>query len=218
MIPHRRTPARSRLAAISCFMLIVLSVCATTGVTTAQDAMTAQEQIALEAGELVTRPLHVRRSGFNLIGGSSWQRIDAPTDQLWLAVQDVSRYPKMLPNVTASRVVERHDDRTLIFIAHGAWPFQASYYAWLQSDAASQSITFRLATDRPHSLAAGWGSLQLVAHGEGSTILVFSALVDVGQGVLAALAQPLIQPWMLRVPSTIKRFGERAGRTYSATA
>ena len=195
---------------LNCIVPLLLAVFAAPGAL-AQSGLTAAELEALSKGELVARPLHVRRGSLDLIGGSSWQRVDAPIDVVWRALHDVEQYPNLLPNVSASRrVLDASGDLSLIFVEHGFWPIHSSYYVWLESDSRTWRIDFQLELRRPHSLKAGWGSVQLVARDAGHTIIAWSALVDVGRGVLAALSQTLIQPWMLRVPSTIKRCVERS--------
>jgi hypothetical protein len=42
--------------------------------------------------------------------------------------------------------------------------------------------------------------------------MAFGVLADVGHGLLAAVGRSALQKWMLRVPSTVKRFLERGGR------
>jgi hypothetical protein len=83
---------------------------------------TPDEAARITAGQLVTRPQHVRRNGMNLIGGSSWRVIDAPPEVVWRALHDFERYPKMMPQVIEARALASTGDERVIYVRNGHWP------------------------------------------------------------------------------------------------
>src|ERR1700753_2968191 len=56
-----------------------------------------QEEAELRAGKLVVRPQTINRRGVQMLGGMSWQMIDAPPSAVWSALTDAHQYVKFLP-------------------------------------------------------------------------------------------------------------------------
>jgi ribosome-associated toxin RatA of RatAB toxin-antitoxin module len=176
------------------------------------ETFTAEETSRLAEGKLVTRPLRVRRGGVELIGGSSWQVIEAEPEIVWRALHDASRYPKMLPGVKEARVVAEGPDVRTVHVRQGAWPISTSYHVLLRSDPAMRELAFELDQKHAHKLNAGWGFARVVPYRGAKTLIAFGVLADVGRGLLAAVGRSVLQRWMLKVPSTVKSFLERGGR------
>src|ERR1044071_6315105 len=58
---------------------------------------TAEETRRLDAGQLVFRRMVKNQGRLRLMGGSSWQVIDARPDVVWRALLDTPRYRRMMP-------------------------------------------------------------------------------------------------------------------------
>lgn len=173
--------------------------------------LTPREQAKLAAGELVTRPLAKRRSERDLIGGSSWQVIDAPPELVWRAIQDVDHYASMIPGVIEARSRREGEAARSVFLRQGVWPVIASYCVVVRVDARLWSLTFELDPRCPHDLVSGWGMIRLSAYGK-RTLMTFAVRADLGHGALELIARPLVQKWALRLPETVKAFVEQRGR------
>lgn len=197
--------------------LSLVSVGLWVGVATAVAApkpapLTAAERVRLSAGELVVRSKIERRGSLRLVGGTSWQVIDAPPSVVWQAVLDTPHYHRMLPRVERAKVVAKGARQRTVFLEHAAGPISASYFLKVRTYPERWDVTFVLDDTRPHSVRAAWGFYSIRAYGDGKTLLAYGAMVDVGDGVLAALARNKVQQWTLRVPALIKRFVENSGR------
>jgi len=170
------------------------------------------ERARLSAGELVVRSKIERRGSLRLVGGTSWQVIDAEPSVVWRAVLDTQHYPRMLPRLERAKVVSKGARQRTVFLEHAAGPISASYFLKVRTYPERWDVTFVLDDTRPHSVRAAWGFYSIRAYGDGKTLLAYGAMVDVGDGVLAAIARNKVQQWTLRVPALIKRFVENSGR------
>ncbi len=65
------------------------------------------EKKQLAAGQLVTRRVEEEKNGLRLIGGSSWQLINASPETVFRALLDTPRYDKMLPTVSRAQLISQ---------------------------------------------------------------------------------------------------------------
>lgn len=207
-----RHKARLPRASVLFLCTTLVATATTDAVAEDREGLTERERQRLAAGELITRPLHMRRGDLDLIGGSSWQVIDAPPLVVWRALQDTERYSKMLPGVKRANLVAQQGSERCVYLRQGAWPFLRSYYAILRSDPTTRTLHFELDRERPHELNAGWGFARVQSYEASKTLMTFGVLADVGHGLLAAVGRSVVQTWMLKVPATVKRFLEHGGR------
>lgn len=176
--------------------------------------LTGEEWTRLNAGELVQRPTTRQRGGVKLMGGSSWQLINASPDVVWRALLDTPHYPRMMPQVLEARLVQAGDDQRTVFMRQGsAGLFEASYYLNVKLDAARRGISFSVDDRRPHDVVeAVWGVYSVRPYGEGKTLLAYSVMADIRGGLIADMMRSSMHDWMLRTPWMIKRFIEGSGR------
>lgn len=175
--------------------------------------LSQQERALLERGALVQRRLTQRRGSLDLIGGTSYQVIDARPAVVWRALLDTARYPRMMPRVLEARVVGRVRDQRTVFMRQGAGPIEKAYYLRLNVDSVQQDITFVMDDTRPHDLKAAWGFYTVRPYGAGDrTLLVYGVMADIGGGMMVALVRDQVHDWLLKVPSTVKRFVEGSGK------
>ncbi|HEX4354573.1 MAG TPA: SRPBCC family protein, partial [Polyangiales bacterium] len=59
----------------------------------------SEEEAQLREGKLVVRPEERNVGRAHLLGGMSWQLIDATPSRVWRALTDVRAYPRFLPAV-----------------------------------------------------------------------------------------------------------------------
>lgn len=173
---------------------------------------TAEERQALEAGELVQRPVEKRRGDLRLMGGTSYQLIAAPAHVVWQALLDTPHYHRMMPRVLEAKLVEAKSAQRTVYMRQGAEGIaEHAYYLKVDVDAQQGDIAFKMDEQRPHDLRAAWGFYQVRAYGE-KTLLVYGVMADIGSGWLAGLARGSVHEWMLRTPWMVKRFVEGSGR------
>lgn len=208
-----------RTFAIFTGLAAALLVLGTSGALSAQQApaaqarpFTATERSTLENGGLVVRRKSERRGNQILLGGTSWQVVMLPPEAVWRAVLDVPQYTRMLPNCTASRTVERFDDRRTVFLAHQGGPVRASYYLNTRAHEDRHDLTFVLDARRPHAIRAAWGFFTVRPYGDGKSLLSYGVMADYGDGFLSGVLRGRLQDWSLLVPQTVRQYVEGAGR------
>jgi hypothetical protein len=173
---------------------------------------TREELARLDHGQLVERRVALQRGELRLMGGTSWQVIDAPPEIVWQAVLDTEHYDRMLPQVAEVRLVQEAGDARTVFVRHGGAIVQPSYYLAVKIDRSQHGLTFRMDESRPRSIRAAWGFYTVRPHAGNKTVLVYGVMADIGEGLLHALLRPQVAEWMLKVPSLVKRFVEGRGR------
>ncbi|MFO0696480.1 MAG: hypothetical protein U0230_23130 [Polyangiales bacterium] len=175
------------------------------------EALSAQERSALVAGRLIVRPRTERRGDLRLLGGTSFQVVNLPPDRVFRALQDPNHLWRMLPSARESRIA-RGGPNPVLYVRHALGPVSASYYLRARYQPQSTTVTFQLAPGMPNDVRAGWGYLKVRPFQGGRSLLSFGAMIDLGDGLLADAAKPRIHQWLLRIPSTMKRYLERRAR------
>lgn len=184
-------------------LLAGLSILAAAHAQPAAAPFTAEERRRLRAGELVERPTTRTEDGFHYVGGTSWQRVRAPRDEVWRAVLDVDRYPRLLPGVDRARLARDGSDRRILHLRHRYAFVTASYYAIQRIDRAEHTLHFELDRSRPHDIRAGHGFLRVHAY-RGGSIVTWGVMADVGSGLLTGILEPIFRRWILAVPTCVR--------------
>jgi hypothetical protein len=177
-----------------------------------QPQLTAEELQRLGDGELVERRLVREQGELRLMGGTSWQVIDAVPDVVWQALLDTPYYDRMLPQVSEARVVNDAGRNRTLFVRHGAGVLQTSYYLDMRLDPERRDMSFRVDTSRPRGVRAAWGFYAVRAYAGGKTLLVYGVMADIGDGLGSMLLRRSVHEWMMKVPWMVKRFVEGSGR------
>ncbi len=187
--------------------------------TTCRRDFTRVEKRKLEAGELVVRRADKRLQALKLIGGTSWQLIEAPTGEVWEALINMKHYRSILPQVSDVRLVENRERERTLFIEHGNDLLSVCYYVDIKTDSDRREIAFRVDPRRECAVKAGWGFYLLRPHGKHRTVLVYGVMADIGEGIIPALMRDLIHEWMLKVPWMVKRLVEsKRAKQHAAAA
>jgi hypothetical protein len=175
---------------------------------------TPAEWRQLDAGQLVLRPASRNKGRLRLMGGSSWQVIDASPDMVWRALLDTPRYGRMMPRVLEARLVHANKNVRTVFMRQGAEGLlEASYYLKVNVHEPERDITFSVDENRPHDLLnAAWGFYTVRAYAKGKTLLAYGIMADIAGGPMVGLMRDSVHEWMLRTPWMVKRFVEGSGR------
>lgn len=171
----------------------------------------AAELRQLARGELVQRPLQQERGGRSMLGGTSWQVIDAPPQVLWQALLDTRHYPRMLPQVSEARLVRDNGSARTIFVRHGGTLLDTSYYLDVKLRSDRMGITFRVDEKRAKGIRSASGFYALKPYGH-KTLLVYGVMADIGTGLFPMFLRSTVHQWMMKVPWMVKRFVEGSGR------
>jgi hypothetical protein len=168
----------------------------------------SQEEALLRAGKLVVRPEQRTIRGAHLLGGLSWQVINAPPATVWRALSDVRGYSHFLPAVEEAQLVESVGSTQSVFILHRLGFITASYRVRVVHDAAHGRIRFRLDRDHPTSIRDAWGELRVTPYPNHKSVVSLAIMADLGEGLVVGLVRANVHEWMLRVPEQLKRFVE----------
>jgi hypothetical protein len=175
--------------------------------------LSSEERASLAAGALVSRPLAERRGSLDLLGGTSYQVIDAPLRVVWDALLDTQYYHRMMPRVLEARLVQGSSEQRTVFMRQGAGPFERAYYLNVHIRESQGDISFSVDEHRPHDVRAAWGFYNVRPYGDGQrTLLSYGVMADLNVGPLATFVRGDVHEWLLKVPWTVKRFVEGSGR------
>lgn len=205
-----RLPRRHYLAAVICIASFSFAGLVEAG---GDDPLGPAELARIDRGELVQRQISEQRGGLRLIGGSSWQLIDAAPEVVWTALLDTAHYPRFLPQLAEARVVQEQGSTRTVYMRHNGM-LSPSYFLSLHIDEPHHAIAFRLDPKRPHDIRAAWGVYNVRPYGEDGdrTLLAFGVRADIGDGLMTALVRGSAHEWMMKVPWMVKRFVEGSGR------
>lgn len=167
---------------------------------------TPQERQLLDKGKLVKRQMTQRRGGLHLVGGTSWQVIDADADHVWKVITDVRTYRKLFPHVVDARLLAKRGEFRLVYLEHASGPFHVSYSLKGQANAKRRDLTFELDTSRPRDITAAWGFFTVRPYGKGKSILAYGVMLDIGSGILSALLRDQICGSMLHIPRNVRKY------------
>ncbi|HKU43230.1 MAG TPA: SRPBCC family protein [Polyangiales bacterium] len=172
-----------------------------------------EERAELDRGALVQRPMVERRGSLELMGGTSYQVIDAPVKVVWSALLDTEHYHRMMPRVLEAKVVSNAGSERTVFMRQGAGPFERAYYLTVRTYEERGDITFSVDERRPHNLRAAWGFYTVRPYADGTkTLLAYGVMADLDVGGIGAFLRDDMHEWLLKVPWTVKRFVEGSGR------
>jgi ribosome-associated toxin RatA of RatAB toxin-antitoxin module len=166
----------------------------------------SEEEAQLRAGKLVVRPeeRHVGRA--RLLGGMSWQLIDATPSRVWRALTDVRAYPRFLPAVEQAQLMESNGSRESLFIRHRLGFITASYWVNAVLEATHGRLRFKLDREHPSSIKDAWGELRVTPFEREQSVVSLAIMTDLGDGLVAGLVRANVHEWMLRVPEQLKRY------------
>ncbi len=206
------TPAFAAL----CVLSVALSMPATS--LASGDALTTEEKKLLAEGELVMKPKNEQRGAYKMFGGQSWQIIDAPIEEVWTTLTDLSGYKNFIPLATESNVGDRAGDEADVAIRQQWGPIDVRYVLQTTLETDRNAVVFRVDHSQPHDIRAGWGFLRIRPYKNDRTLVSFGALVDIGDGVFVSIARPAVRRDLLRIPYFLKKHMEGEGEVAAKSA
>jgi hypothetical protein len=198
--------------ALSVFLAVLGPLALAAGPARAQAGFTATERDALERGRLVVRSEERAIGEYRLVGGTSWQVIDLPPEDVWRSVHDAQMYQHVLPRAETVEVLASTPVETRVRVRHAAGPIAAEYTLVMQFDERERYMRFHLDRGADNDLREGWGYVHVREYAPGRSIVVYGVLADLGSGVIAGFVRAEVQEWMLKVPRELRRWVEGPGR------
>jgi hypothetical protein len=162
----------------------------------------------LQAGKLVARAQAEDRGSLHLMGGSSWQLIDARPSVVFRALMDTHKYTHMLPAVTNSQLLDEAEGTRVVRLEHKRGPVGLSYEVRARFYPERGDITFTLERAPTGAPRAAWGFFSVRPYGRDLTLLSYGVMADPGDGILVGLLRGVVQEWMLQVPRQVKKYVE----------
>lgn len=176
----------------------------------------ADELRALDQGRIVLRRTQQGTGSGLSVGGTSFQAVNRQQEDVWRAVQDINNYRYMLPSTRSARVVARQPNTAVLRVEHGAGPVSAVYHLRIRFAQDVREVRFDLDPSRPHDIHSARGFLVVRPYpGDPErTMIMWGALVGVGDGLFASVIRPQVHEWLLRVPETMRAYLEGRARDW----
>jgi hypothetical protein len=206
--PARVYAERLRLAAA--WLAVAWLCCVPTFASDARE-LSSEEEADLRAGKLVTRPIEKLAHGRQLIGGMSWQMIEASADRVYAAMTDVHAHVKYLPAAEDVRQVSSGPPAILL-VQHRLGLVRASYFVRSLPDASRRSLRIQLDRSRPASIRDAWAELRVYPYGEKKSVVSLIVMADLGDSLVIKVIRSNVHTWMLRVPYLLKRHVEASSK------
>jgi len=167
------------------------------------------ERTLLTQGELVSRPSVQTLDGAEWLGGTSFQVINRPMAEVWIALGDVQTYPYMLPATREARLEDEEPGARIVRVLQSSMGVEARYSLRLTTDHGAHEIHFELDPRRPHDIEGARGFIEVRAfpgHPE-QTMVTWAVRVRL-PGAIVTMFRESVQLWLMRVPSTLKEYLE----------
>lgn len=174
-------------------------------------AFTSDERAHLTRGELVSRP-HRPGTADGWLGGVGFQVIDRPTAEVWRALEDLDAYQYMLPGTDLTRDEGPEGGARVLYVHQAQMGIEVSYCLRLHLDAVGRRVEFELDRDRPHDVEDARGFLELQSFHRTRTLVTWAVCATLGMGAVEPMIRGVVEPWLLRVPSTMKSYLEGQAR------
>jgi ribosome-associated toxin RatA of RatAB toxin-antitoxin module len=197
------------LASIACAVAVFLG--APAGSVASNDELTSEDKKMLASGELVMKPKNEQRGAYKLLGGQSWQIIDAPPSETWGALKDISGYKNFIPLATESVITHEDSEETEVAIRQQWGPVDIRYVLQTTLQPTKGAVLFRVDHSQDHDIRAGWGFIRIRPYKENQSLVSFGALVDIGDGVFVSIVRPAVRRNLLRIPYYLKKHLEGGG-------
>lgn len=205
---HARVSAGLVTLAVALFALSGLDAA---GAQERQGGFDAAERAHLAAGRLVSRA-HPPTQRDPWLGGVSFQVIDRPPEDVWRALMDLDAYAFMLPGTDRTRDDGLEGGARLLYVRQSQMGISAQYTLRLRHDVVTRRVEFELDRDRPHDVEDARGFAEILPYRRSRTLVTWGVRTVLGMGALEPMVRGLIEPWLLRVPTTMKEYLEGRGR------
>ncbi len=170
----------------------------------------ADELKTLNEGGTIRRLLSNSGQG-GFFGGSGWAVINAPTDEIWSALQDWGSYTAIFPHTVEAKEVSRKQGLSLLRMKLGHPVIQVLYHVEMRPDKKKNTINFRLVKNHPTDLDNIDGYWQLFPLDPKRTLVAYVLSVHVPMGIvnlLSASFKKMALRGILGVPGHLKEWME----------
>lgn len=189
------------VAAAACVAVATFAPCARA------QALSADERLALERGDVVKRAYDPDLPGGGYVGCLSYVVIRAPPDAVTRALLDATTYRATLPLTLAAYQVARRGQDRWVYLEQGGRLGTVEYTALVRpSD--DGTVRFWLDPDYPHDVDDAWGFFRVEARPDGRTLLSYGAVVELGHGLVWLLFRERIRRHALETPRLVRRWVE----------
>jgi hypothetical protein len=169
--------------------------------------LSTDENGRLLHGETITRPQTIANDAHKYVGGVAYSLIDGNERDLVALFDDVAAYRRILPSTSSARRVGVVDGDLLIELRQGSSIFETSYTIRVHKDPAARTVRFWLDGSRPHGIDDAWGYFRIEpTNVRGKVLLVYGALVDLGDGLARALFEERVRTALLGVPGRVRDY------------
>lgn len=167
------------------------------------DAPSAEEWKRVLAGEYVAHARRERDGELSLIGGTAWQRIDAPADEVWQVVVQPEHYRHLLPYAIDAMPQEQD-----VVIRHKVIMGEVAYRLHFEPHDDVRVLQFRV-PGAWGALRGGSGELRVTPLSARSCVVTWSIMADPDVGFIGTVFSGAVQRAMLDVPKLLRRFMSR---------
>lgn len=168
------------------------------------DTFTADEQAALDRGELVRHPLTPGPDNHGYLGGTSYVVINAEPDVVWRAMQDFASFPRIFPKLLSDDIISDRGSRKVVKWVQGNSWIAISFYVLYRFDADARKVSWSLIQDQPHDLQDTRGYWQVTPYGDGRSLVTYVNVINLGEIPALALFIDAIQNGLLGVPGNLR--------------
>jgi carbon monoxide dehydrogenase subunit G len=176
----------------------------------AADALSRVERARLLSGETITRPIALERGEQRLVGGVSYQLVNASPAEVLAALMDVSSLPGALPRTKSAKLVDTSGRSARVELVQGNSIVEATYTVHLVRES-EDLLRFWLDGTRPHDIDDVWGYFRVKPFDGERTLVTVGVALDVGPGLVRMLFEDRIQRVILATPGHIRDFVEQRG-------
>jgi hypothetical protein len=168
--------------------------------------LSARDLEAVSADRLVVKHSVLFRGGRKYVGGVSFQTVRAPPELVLDTIFSTQAALEWMPQTLSARAVGGSGDDLTVRFEQGEEPFVATHTLHIWRD--DLAIRWQLDPRHPHDIADVWGFLSATPFDAERSLLTLGILLDLGDGVVRAFAEPDIQRTVLGTPETIKTYVE----------
>jgi hypothetical protein len=168
--------------------------------------LTAGDLEEVLGGRMVVKERVVFRNGRKYVGGLSFQLVHATPEFVITTIFSPEAALEWMPQTLSAVALERAPDYLLVRFEQGEKPFIATHSMHFWRD--DMAIRWKLDPTKHHDIEDAWGFLSATSWGSERSLVTLGILIDLGDGVVRAFAEPDIQRTVLGTPSTIRGYVE----------
>jgi len=168
-------------------------------------ALSRSERDALQAGEVVSRPMHFETRSGSYRGGVSYSMVNAPAAAVLAALSNVDTLPRALPHTKSARLIDVRGSLARVELVHGGG---TTYTVSIERSTERSELRFWLDSSRPHDIDDVFGFFRVEPFGEGKSLVTVAAALDLGSGLTSLLFSDAVERSVLSTPGKIRNYVE----------